>query len=79
MTSIVRSFSTHPGLKPTKTGLEPGQIAVNLQDRLMFVGDGSDVFTQADGTTRPGPPAGKGFIELELEPEPQEDKGEANG
>jgi hypothetical protein len=67
MASIVQHLhSTTTGNKPTTTGLESGQVAFNLADRLMFLGNGSNAFTRADGTAGTAPPTGKGFIEIGL-------------
>ena len=67
MPSIVQHFhSTTVNSKPTTTGLESGQIAFNLPDRMMFLGNGSNAFTRADGTAGTAPPTGKGFIEVAL-------------
>lgn len=65
-TILQHLYSTTAGTKPTATGLEPGQIALNLPDKIVFVGDGTSAFTQADGTQGTAPPAGKGFYEVEL-------------
>lgn len=41
-----------PGIEPSS--LLPGQIAFNITDRVLFVGDGSAVKTSFDGTQAPG-------------------------
>lgn len=51
------------GVQPVS--LEPGQLCFNLPDRLMFVGDGSSVKTQYDGTSTPGVP-GEGWFAVPL-------------
>jgi hypothetical protein len=56
--------STTPGQKPTQ--LLDGQIAFNLVDKLLFVGDGSSVITDVNGNTTPGI-AGQGFFESDLD------------
>jgi len=56
--------STTPGQKPTQ--LLDGQIAFNLVDKLLFVGDGSSVITDVSGNTTPGI-SGQGFFESDLD------------
>lgn len=66
MTTVVQNLNTSTaGTKPTTSGLLKGQIAFNIPDKLMFVGDGSDAHTLLDGTTgTTAPPTGKGFYEV---------------
>jgi len=56
--------STTPGRRPTQ--LLDGQIAFNLVDKLLFVGDGSSSITDVSGTVSPGI-AGQGFFETDLD------------
>lgn len=56
--------STTPGQKPTQ--LLDGQIAFNLVDKILFVGDGSSNITDVNGTVTPGI-AGQGFFESDLD------------
>ena len=56
--------STTPGQKPTQ--LLDGQIAFNLVDKILFVGDGSSNITDVSGNVTPGI-AGQGFFESDLD------------
>ena len=56
--------STTPGQRPTQ--LLDGQIAFNLVDKLLFVGDGSSSITDVSGTVSPGI-TGQGFFETDLD------------
>ena len=56
--------SSTPGQRPTQ--LLDGQIAFNLVDKLLFVGDGSSSITDVSGTVSPGI-AGQGFFETDLD------------
>lgn len=56
------SAGTHP------PSLEPGQIAFNLADSAMYLGNGGNANQLADAaaTAPPAPPAGKGWIQFKL-------------
>ena len=56
--------STTPGQKPTQ--LLDGQIAFNLVDKILFVGDGSNNITDVSGNVSPGI-TGQGFFESDLD------------
>ena len=57
--------SLNAGTKPV--ALEQGQIAFNLVDKLLFVGDGSDNITDKSGTvTGPAAGSGQGYFESDL-------------
>ena len=56
--------SSTPGQRPTQ--LLDGQIAFNLVDKLLFVGDGSSSITDVSGTVSPGI-TGQGFFETDLD------------
>ena len=53
------------GSKPAS--LTQGQIALNLADKILFVGDGSDTITYLDGTTAAAAGTGLGFFESDLD------------
>ena len=55
------SAGTHPA------GLEPGQIAFNLADSAMYLGNGGNASQLATGAAAvPAPAAGKGWIQFRL-------------
>ena len=57
--------SLNAGSKPVS--LSQGQIAFNLPDKLLFVGDGSDNITDKSGVvTGPAVSSGEGFFESDL-------------
>jgi hypothetical protein len=56
--------STTPGQKPTQ--LDPGQIAFNLADKLLFIGDGSNSIVDQNGNVTAGV-AGFGFFTSDLD------------
>jgi chemotaxis protein histidine kinase CheA len=66
--------STTPGQKPVQ--LSAGQIAFNLVDKLMFVGDGSNLITDLAGNATSGV-AGKGFFTTDLDISSAEDAAKA--
>lgn len=51
--------ATSPGVQPLS--LLAGQIAFNVVDKVLFVGDGSDFKTEFDGSQVPGAPGGGWF------------------
>ena len=53
-----------PGVEPAS--LLPGQIAFNVTDKVLFVGDGSSVKTAFDGTQTPGVP-GEGWYAMPMD------------
>jgi len=53
------------GVKPPQ--LAQGQIAFNLADKILFVGDGTDTITYLDGTTAAAPATGAGYFESDLD------------
>ena len=53
-----------PGVEPNS--LLPGQIAFNVTDKVLFVGDGSSFKTFFDGHQEPAP-AGEGWFEVPLD------------
>jgi hypothetical protein len=57
--------SVTPGNKPVS--LQQGQIAFNLVDKLLFVGDGSNTITYQDGTTTAAVNNGLGYFETDLD------------
>ena len=57
--------STTPGQKPTQ--LLDGQIAFNLVDKILFVGDGSSNITDVNGTVTPGKKANFTVFNRDLE------------
>lgn len=60
MTLTVQSLrSDISGIQPGK--LLPGQIAFNLADKVVFIGDGSDQRREPDGTITPAPQGGGWF------------------
>lgn len=60
MSMILQNLrSVTPGVTPSE--LSPGQLCFNLVDEVMFVGDGSNLYTQFDGTQSPAPPGGGWF------------------
>ena len=61
--SLQQLRSVTPGVAPSS--LLPGQLCLNLVDKLMFVGDGSDFKTSFDGTQVPGVP-GSGWFSVPL-------------
>lgn len=56
--------STTPSQRPS--GMVPGQIAFNLADKLLFVGDGSSNITDKLGDVVGSTAAGAGFKEFDL-------------
>jgi len=56
--------TTVAGRVPTQ--LEAGQIAFNITDKVMFVGDGSNVITDLSGNTTAGV-TGKGFFASDMD------------
>ena len=52
------------GVKPAS--LLPGQIAFNITDKVIYVGDGSNVKTKFDGTQTPGVP-GNGWYAMPMD------------
>jgi len=58
-----RSFTS--GNTPTR--LKSGEIAFNVSDKLLFVGDGSSYFTDKDGTQTASSFATEGWFEVDLD------------
>lgn len=51
----------------TPDSLLPGELAVNLSDSKLFIGDGSSVRTDSDGSeVSPAPPSGEGWRAFNL-------------
>ena len=57
--------SVTPGNKPAR--LKSGEIAFNVPDKLMFVGDGSSYFTDKDGTQTASTFSLEGWFEVDLD------------
>ena len=65
-TNYQHFHTTTGGTKPTTTGLLVGEIGLDVINGFVFLGDGTNVYTQADGTPGAAPPAGRGFKEFQL-------------
>jgi hypothetical protein len=63
--SVQQTRSSVPGESPE--GLLPGQLAFNLADNILFLGNGSDERTDIGGNpVLPPPPAGQGWVSFLL-------------
>ena len=63
--SVQQLRSAIPGAQPQS--LDPGQVAFNVSDGTMYLGNGTDVKIDFSGATvLPAPPAGKGWIQVLL-------------
>lgn len=58
--------SSVSGVKPIS--LLPGQLCLNLKDQTLFVGNGTSIKTNLDGSQEEGLP-GEGWFETSLDPE----------
>jgi hypothetical protein len=64
MITVQALRSDIPGVRPP--ALEPGQIAFNFPDRLIFIGDGTDVKRDENGEVSPAP-LGKGWFTASIQ------------